>query len=80
MALAPLTVYLPRAALVQLERRAAQAGLSRSKFASRAVASALDEPSQSSASLASEIDEIKQIALRLDARFASPADAKGPSQ
>ena len=41
MSLVPLTVYLPRAQLVQLERRAALAGISRSGFAARAVLAAL---------------------------------------
>ena len=45
MTLVPLTVYLPRAQLVQLERRAAKAGLSRSNFAARAVVAALTAPS-----------------------------------
>jgi hypothetical protein len=65
MTLVPLTVYLPRAQLVQLERRAAMAGLSRSNFAARAVVAALTAPSLTSETIAREISSLRAETERL---------------
>ena len=65
MTLVPLTGYLPRAQLVQLERRAARMGLSRSSFAARAVVAALTSPSLTSETIAQELSSLRAETERL---------------
>jgi hypothetical protein len=65
MTLVPLTVYLPRAQLVQLERRAALAGLSRSGFAARAIEAALTAPSLTPETIAQELSSLRAETERL---------------
>jgi hypothetical protein len=65
MTLVPLTVYLPRAQLVQLERRAARAGLSRSSFAARAVVAALTAPALTPETIARELSSLRAETERL---------------
>ncbi len=65
MTLVPLTVYLPRAQLVQVERRAAQAGLSRSGFAARAIMAALTAPSLTPETIAHELSSLRAETERL---------------
>ena len=65
MSLVPLTVYLPRARLVQLERRAAKAGLSRSGFAAQAIVAALTAPSLTSETIAQELSSLRAETERI---------------
>lgn len=76
MSLVPLTVYLPRAQLVQLERRAALAGISRSSFAARAVLAALSAPSLTPETIARELSSLRAETERL-AGFLGQAGSGG---
>ena len=71
MPLVPLTVYLPRAQLVQLERRAAKAGISRSSFSARAIEAALTAPSLTSETIAQELSSLRAETERLSRCLAS---------
>lgn len=65
MTLVSLTVYLPRAQLVQLERRAAKVGISRSGFAARAIEAVLTAPSLTSETIAQELSSLRAETERL---------------
>jgi hypothetical protein len=79
MTLVPLTVYLPRAQLVQLERRAAMAGFSRSSFAARAIAAVLSAPSLTSETIAQELSSLRAETERLARCLGGGSDDRAAS-